>query len=97
LAIWHSSSIAVSNFNQNFSRLAEQIIAVLEKIGYISSHSPLQKVIKGATGMENQQPKFGFTTFAENWNGRLAMIGFAAALLIEMFSGQGLLHFLGLM
>ncbi|PSO50774.1 MAG: chlorophyll A-B binding protein [Cyanobacteria bacterium QH_8_48_120] len=40
--------------------------------------------------------KFGFTPQAENWNGRLAMIGFAAALLIELFSGQGVLHFWGL-
>lgn len=40
--------------------------------------------------------KFGFNTSAENWNGRLAMIGFIAALL-EIISGQGLLHLLGLM
>lgn len=41
--------------------------------------------------------KFGFTPQAELWNGRLAMIGFAAALLIELFSGEGVLHFWGLM
>ena len=41
--------------------------------------------------------KMGFTPQAEIWNGRLAMIGFAAAVLIELFSGQGLLHFWGLM
>jgi hypothetical protein len=41
--------------------------------------------------------KFGFTAGAENWNGRLAMLGFAAALVIELASGQGLLHFWGLM
>lgn len=41
--------------------------------------------------------KFGFTPQAENWNGRLAMIGFAAALVIELLSGQGVLHFWGLM
>ena len=40
--------------------------------------------------------KFGFTAFAENWNGRLAMIGFAAALILELVSGQGVLHFFGL-
>ncbi|MCW6037007.1 chlorophyll A-B binding protein [Spirulina subsalsa FACHB-351] len=50
--------------------------------------------------MENQERnsfKFGFTEGAENWNGRLAMIGFAAALIIELVSGKGLLHFWGLM
>jgi len=40
--------------------------------------------------------KGGFTPQAEIWNGRLAMLGFASALLIELFSGQGLLHFWGL-
>jgi hypothetical protein len=41
--------------------------------------------------------KFGFNTSAENWNGRLAMIGFVAALITELLSGQGVLHFWGLM
>jgi hypothetical protein len=40
---------------------------------------------------------WGFTPQAESWNGRLAMLGFSAALLIEFFSGQGLLHFWNLM
>ncbi len=41
--------------------------------------------------------KFGFTPQAEIWNGRLAMIGFLSAILIELFAGQGVLHFWGLM
>jgi hypothetical protein len=41
--------------------------------------------------------KFGFTPQAELWNGRLAMIGFLSAVLVELFLGQGVLHFLGLM
>jgi hypothetical protein len=41
--------------------------------------------------------KSGFTPQAEVWNGRLAMIGFVAALLTELLSGQGVLHFWGLM
>ncbi|NJO39188.1 MAG: high light inducible protein [Cyanobacteria bacterium CRU_2_1] len=40
---------------------------------------------------------WGFTPQAESWNGRLAMIGFVSAVLIEVFSGQGLLHFWNLM
>jgi len=40
---------------------------------------------------------WGFTPQAESWNGRLAMIGFVSALLIEFFSGQGVLHFWNLM
>ncbi|HEY9861354.1 MAG TPA: chlorophyll a/b-binding protein [Candidatus Obscuribacterales bacterium] len=41
--------------------------------------------------------RLGFTPQAEVWNGRLAMLGFLAAALIELTSGQGFLHFWGLM
>ncbi|MEM8637558.1 MAG: chlorophyll a/b-binding protein [Cyanobacteria bacterium P01_G01_bin.54] len=50
--------------------------------------------------MDNQERNtfnFGFNAGAENWNGRLAMLGFAAALIIELVSGKGVLHFWGLM
>lgn len=47
--------------------------------------------------MENQESKFGFTQFAETWNGRLAMIGFVAGLATEFLTGQGILSQLGLM
>ena len=40
---------------------------------------------------------WGFTPQAESWNGRLAMIGFVSALLVELFSGQGVLHFWNLL
>jgi Chlorophyll A-B binding protein len=36
---------------------------------------------------------WGFTPQAEIWNGRLAMVGFVAALLTELLSGQGVLQF----
>lgn len=41
--------------------------------------------------------KFGFTPQAELWNGRFAMIGFVAALIVEYVTGSGVLRFLGLM
>jgi ferrochelatase len=40
--------------------------------------------------------EWGLTTAAEVWNGRLAMIGFIA-LLLELISGHGPLHFVGLL
>lgn len=40
--------------------------------------------------------EWGMTTAAEVWNGRLAMLGFIA-LVIELISGHGPLHFIGLL
>ena len=40
--------------------------------------------------------EWGLTSSAEIWNGRIAMIGFLA-LLIELVSGQGPLHYVGLL
>lgn len=45
---------------------------------------------------ETKAPGWGFTITAESLNGRLAMIGFTAAIAIELISGQGVLHFLGI-
>jgi hypothetical protein len=39
---------------------------------------------------------WGFTSSAENWNGRLAMIGFVLALVVEGLTGKGIAHFLGI-
>ncbi len=47
--------------------------------------------------MENQEAKFGFTEFAETWNGRLAMLGFVIGLATEYLTGQGILSQIGLM
>jgi hypothetical protein len=47
--------------------------------------------------MENQETKFGFTKFAETWNGRLAMMGFVIGLATELLTGQGILSQIGLM
>ena len=46
---------------------------------------------------KKEEAKFGFTGFSENLNGRMAMIGFVAAVATELVTGQGVLHFLGLM
>ena len=47
--------------------------------------------------MENQESKLGFSKFAENWNGRLAMLGFVIGVATEFLTGQGILSQLGLM
>ena len=40
--------------------------------------------------------KFGFSAFAEQWNGRLAMLGFIIGLGTELLTGQGILSQVGL-
>ena len=46
--------------------------------------------------MENHGSKFGFTQFAETWNGRLAILSFVIGLATELLTGQGVLSQLGL-
>jgi len=41
-------------------------------------------------------PAFGWSGYAERINGRFAMLGFVAVLLIEVFSGDTFLHWAGL-
>jgi Chlorophyll A-B binding protein len=41
--------------------------------------------------------KWGFSPSAEIWNGRLAMIGFLAATIVEITTGHGYLRLLGLL
>jgi len=43
-----------------------------------------------------EQPRFGFNEYAERLNGRAAMLGFVAALIIEYVTGKPLLEWLGL-
>ena len=42
------------------------------------------------------RPKAGFNDYAERLNGRAAMVGFVAVVLIEALTGQTFLSWLGL-
>jgi hypothetical protein len=42
------------------------------------------------------EPAFGFSPYAEQINGRFAMVGFIALLLLELFTRQDLFTWLGL-
>lgn len=44
----------------------------------------------------NSNPKLGFNDYVERLNGRAAMVGFIAALVLEAVTGKGVLSWLGL-
>ena len=44
----------------------------------------------------NDVPAFGWSAYAERVNGRFAMVGFAAVLVIEALTGDTFLHWAGL-
>jgi len=46
--------------------------------------------------LNQPEPAFGWTAYAEQINGRFAMIGFVGLLLLEVITKQGLLSWLGL-
>jgi hypothetical protein len=46
--------------------------------------------------MESNQSRFGFVSFAETWNGRLAMLGFVIGVATELLTGKGILAQIGL-
>ncbi len=48
------------------------------------------------TAMSDSSARFGFSAFAETWNGRLAMLGFVIGLSTELLTGQGILSQIGL-
>jgi hypothetical protein len=64
----------------------------------MSSETPTATSNQPPQGSYNQpEPAFGWTSYAEQINGRFAMIGFVGLLLLELLTGQGLLTWLGLL
>lgn len=60
------------------------------------SFSEISRMKKKVKMYPPEKWEWGMTTAAEVWNGRLAMVGFIA-LVLELLSGQGPLHFVGLL
>jgi hypothetical protein len=56
----------------------------VDRDGRVNNYS-----IRPAPYLQNE-PRFGFTRFAEIWNGRLAMVGFAASIITELIAGRSL-------
>jgi hypothetical protein len=55
-----------------------------------------ERAIPATTATTGDVPTFGWSAYAERVNGRFAMVGFAAVILIEALSGDTFLHWAGL-
>ena len=51
--------------------------------------------VPAASATTNDVPAFGWSGYAERVNGRFAMVGFVAVLLVEALSGQTFLNWAG--
>ena len=45
---------------------------------------------------DDNQTRFGFVSFAETWNGRMAMMGILIGLGTELITGQSILRQIGI-
>lgn len=59
----------------------------------MSSQSPQPQ---DPNSLNQPEPAFGWTAYAEQLNGRFAMLGFVVLLALEVFTGQDLITWLGL-
>lgn len=57
---------------------------------------PMPEATPTTSATTHDVPAFGWSGYAERVNGRFAMVGFAAVLLIETLSGDTFLHWAGL-
>ena len=62
-----------------------------------SSETPATASVRETSATTSDVPAFGWSGYAERVNGRFAMVGFAAVLVIEALSGDTFLHWAGLL
>ena len=68
-----------------------------QKVGnYINENTGDNKLDKQSKNIEDEY-KFGWSSYSEITNGRFAMIGFLAIILIELFSQQSFLKWAGIL
>ena len=64
-------------------------------VNYINENTGDNKLDKKSKDIEEEY-KFGWSSYSEITNGRFAMIGFLAIILIELFSKQSFLKWAGI-
>jgi ferrochelatase len=74
--------------------LADLVLDALKNPSFkLSQAAQMKKMVKM---YPQERWEWGLTTSAEVWNGRIAMLGFIA-LIIELITGHGFLHMIGLL
>ena len=68
-----------------------------EKDGNYIHENTVEKKLDEQTKDIEDQYKFGWSNYSEITNGRFAMIGFLAIILIELFSQQSFLKWAGIL
>ncbi|MDF5733981.1 MAG: ferrochelatase [Rhizonema sp. PD38] len=93
--IHHFRRVPALNTNPIFiNALADMVLEALKSPNLkLSQVSQMKKKVKI---YPPERWKWGMTTSAEVWNGRIAMLGFIA-LIIELITGRGLLHMIGIL
>ncbi len=76
---------------ENESSIEEQ-----KDLNYINEQTGDNKLDEKSAEIKDEY-KFGWSTYSEITNGRFAMIGFLAILLIELFSKQSFLKWAGIL
>ena len=74
----------------------ESFIEQQKDPNYISEQTSDNKLVKKKDDIDDKY-KFGWSNYSEVTNGRFAMIGFIAIILIELFSKQSFLQWAGIL
>ena len=74
----------------------ESFIEQQKDTNYIDEKTGDNKLDEKSTEI-NDEYKFGWSSYSETTNGRFAMIGFLAIILIELFSQQSFLKWAGIL
>ena len=74
----------------------ESFIEQQKDANYINEQTENNKLDEKSIDIEDEY-KFGWSIYSEITNGRFAMIGFLAILLIELFSQQSFLKWAGIL
>ena len=74
----------------------ESLIKQQKDPNYINEQIEENKLDEKSTGIKDEY-KFGWSSYSELTNGRFAMIGFLAIILIELFSQQSFFKWAGIL